>query len=202
MLFKARFHAGLRDGSICESFRSWARPQVRVGGRYRLGDGEIVVEAVRPVRLGSLGDRDARRAGFADAEELVAFLRSSSSKRLDARSRLFRVRFHYSAGRADPLPALRSETSAKALDELAARLERMDRLSRRGPWTRDVLRLIAQRPRTAAARLARELGLETQPFKADVRKLKRLGLTVSHETGYELSPRGRALLRRDGVAPM
>ena len=31
-------------------------------------------------------------------------------------------------------------------------------------------------------------------FKLDVRKLKRLGLTVSLEVGYELSPRGRAYL--------
>ena len=42
---------------------------------------------------------------------------------------------------------------------------------------------------------------ETPPFKADVRKLKRLGLTVSHDTGYELSPRGRALLRSTAFTP-
>jgi hypothetical protein len=77
VLFKARFHSGIRDGSIRESFRSWDRPRVRVDGRYRLGDGEIVVEAIEPVRLGSLADRDAQRAGFADTEELMAFLRHS-----------------------------------------------------------------------------------------------------------------------------
>ena len=37
---------------------------------------------------------------------------------------------------------------------------------------------------------------ETRAFKADVRKLKELGLTISHEVGYSLSRRGRALLRR------
>jgi hypothetical protein len=31
-------------------------------------------------------------------------------------------------------------------------------------------------------------------FKADVRKLKELGLTESLEVGYRLSPRGRAVL--------
>jgi transposase len=35
---------------------------------------------------------------------------------------------------------------------------------------------------------------ERHPFKADVRKLKELGLTESLEVGYRLSPRGRALL--------
>jgi hypothetical protein len=53
---------------------------------------------------------------------------------------------------------------------------------------------IRRRPRVAASRLAKALGRETQPFKADVRKLKRLGLTVSYEVGYDLSPRGRAFL--------
>ena len=35
-------------------------------------------------------------------------------------------------------------------------------------------------------------GRERLPFKADVRKLKALGLTESLEVGYRLSPRGRA----------
>ena len=38
------------------------------------------------------------------------------------------------------------------------------------------------------------LGRETLPFKVDVRKLKKLGLTQSFEVGYEISPRGRAFL--------
>jgi hypothetical protein len=40
-------------------------------------------------------------------------------------------------------------------------------------------------------------------FKANVRKLKSLGLTVSLEVGYRLSPRGRALLESEagGEAP-
>lgn len=58
-----------------------------------------------------------------------------------------------------------------------------------------MLRLIERRPRISSAELAREAGRERRAFKADVRKLKELGLTVSHEVGYELSPKGRALLR-------
>jgi hypothetical protein len=34
-------------------------------------------------------------------------------------------------------------------------------------------------------------------LKTDVRKLKALGLTLSLEVGYELSPRGRAFLELD-----
>ena len=42
--------------------------------------------------------------------------------------------------------------------------------------------------------LAPTLGREKLAFKADVRKLKKLGLTISHEVGYEIAPRGRAYL--------
>ena len=81
---------------------------------------------------------------------------------------------------------------------LLERLARMDRLNRRGPWTLRVLRLIRDRPRVAASRLAPRLDRETRTFKTDVRKLKNLGLTRSFEVGYEISPRGRALLERAG----
>lgn len=46
-----------------------------------------------------------------------------------------------------------------------------------------------------AGDLAPQANRETRAFKQDVRKLKELGLTVSLETGYRLSPRGEALLK-------
>ena len=49
-----------------------------------------------------------------------------------------------------------------------------------------------------AADLAEAVGRERLPFKRDVRKLKELGLTESLETGYRLSPRGRALMEGAG----
>lgn len=70
----------------------------------------------------------------------------------------------------------------------------MDRLIRHGPWTVETLELIAENPRLAASKLAPRLGREKRPFKADVRKLKNLGLTISHGVGYEISPRGRVVL--------
>ena len=63
-----------------------------------------------------------------------------------------------------------------------------------GPWTREILRLIAERPGVRAPDLAASLGRETLAFKRDVRKLKELGLTRSLPVGYEISPRGRAYL--------
>jgi len=80
------------------------------------------------------------------------------------------------------------------VEEIRARLARLDRASAHGAWTVDVLRVIAARPATRAADLAAGFGRETQPFKLDVRKLKNLGLTISLEVGYRLSPRGEAYL--------
>ena len=51
-----------------------------------------------------------------------------------------------------------------------------------------MLRLIGDRPGVRAGDLADELGRERLAFKADVRKLKALGLTESLEVGYRLSP--------------
>jgi hypothetical protein len=66
-----------------------------------------------------------------------------------------------------------------------------------GPWTLAVLRAIEVAPAVRAADLAGPLGMERLHFKANVRKLKELGLTESLGIGYRLSPRGRAYL--DGL---
>lgn len=107
---------------------------------------------------------------------------------------IWRVELRYAGD--DPRIALRSKGELSS-DERAALLERLDRLdraSRSGPWTRKVLALIEANPARRAPDLAAELGRETQSFKRDVRKLKELGLTESLEVGYRLAPRGVALL--------
>lgn len=60
-----------------------------------------------------------------------------------------------------------------------------------------MLAWIAAHPGAAAARLARHLKREVPRLKADVRKLKDLGLTesLSPRPGYRLSKRGAAFLR-------
>jgi hypothetical protein len=76
-----------------------------------------------------------------------------------------------------------------------ATLADMDRRSRRGPWTRAHLELIEARPAELAETIAASIGRTKKPFKADVRRLKELGLTESLPVGYRLSPRGRAVLK-------
>lgn len=111
----------------------------------------------------------------------------------------YRIVFH-AVDEPDPRAVLAASDQLVDDDiaEIDRRLDRLDRASKHGPWTRPVLRLIAERPATRAGDLAESLGREMAPFKLDVRKLKNLGLTISLEKGYRLSPRGVAYLRQSG----
>lgn len=82
------------------------------------------------------------------------------------------------------------------LAHLERKLDRMDERSGHGPWTRKTLRLIADHPAVVSTELAKDMGMERFAFKAEVRKLKRLGLTESLEVGYRLSALGREYLKR------
>lgn len=180
MLFESRFHEGIRSGAIAETVRAWRSPRVKPGGEYKLGaSGRIRVDDVERLPLGAIEAVDAKRAGFESVEALRDVLQRTSRRRLTTRSPVYRVRFRYVGERADEPPSFSDE-------ELRRRLERM------GSWTRDVLRVIDESPGVSSAVLARELGRERARFKADVRKLKRLGLTRSLEIGYELTDAGRA----------
>jgi len=57
-----------------------------------------------------------------------------------------------------------------------------------------VLALIADRPGIVSTVLAEALGWERQDLKQHVRRLKELGLTLSLDVGYRLSPRGESYL--------
>ena len=96
---------------------------------------------------------------------------------------------------ADPRVALREQADLTDDDRRSvdATLDRWDAV-RAAPWTREILRLIADNPGVRAPDLAASLGRETLPFKQDVPKLKELGLTRSLQVGYGISPRGRAYL--------
>ena len=202
MLFSADAHAGLARGDITLTFRTWRRAQVRIGGTYRVGATTLLVDDLRQVRVRDITAEDARRAGAADRDALLARLSSrprgrySAAAEVDLRpeTTVWRVAFHRVA--ADDTPRLAEQTDLGPGDReaLDRRLDRLDAAAPGGPWTRATLALIAARPAVVSTTLAAELGRERMAFKADVRKLKRLGLTESLRTGYRLSPRGASYL--------
>jgi len=193
MQFRHDALAAIRAGDITVSYRRWKRPAVRAGGAYRIGpDGVVEVTSVDIADPRAISPAEARAAGAPDAASLLEALAPYDRPG----TRLYRVAFRY---RPQPDPRIALAAVAVLTDDEAAaiiaRLDRMDAAAA-GPWTRDTLALIGGRPGVLAATLAAQLGRERLPFKADIRKLKALGLTISLEVGYRLSPRGIALLER------
>lgn len=188
MQFAKRFWAGLEDGSVTVAVRRWRRPSVKAGGTLQSKGGLLGVDSVETIDPGDVTEDDARNAGYADRAHLMAALAPFSE------GELFRIRFHRIG--EDPRAVLRRDADLSADDVAAitARLDRLDRASSHGPWTREALDLIERHPERRAPDLAEMVGRETLPFKVDVRKLKALGLTESLTIGYRLSPRGIAYL--------
>jgi hypothetical protein len=191
VLFRKDTLARIAVGEVTVAFRRWKRPTVRVGGTLQTSVGVLAIQTVEPLESDDeIGDEDARAAGFADAAAIVEAFPPKPG------AMLYRVRF--SLAGPDPRIALRdkADLTAAEREEIARRLAGYDERATNGPWTRRTLEAIAERPETRAGDLAADLGQERLPFKANVRKLKALGLTESLETGYRLSPRGRAYLER------
>jgi hypothetical protein len=188
VLISPAIAAGIVDGSVTLAFRRWDRPRVRPGGTQRTVAGVIRFEAVDQVDPEALTEDDARRSGVRSLAELRKLLERRAGENV--------YRMRVAPDGPDPRIALREQADLSDDDRrgLDARLDRWD-AGVNGPWTREVLRLIAERPGVRAPDLAASLGRETLPFKRDVRRLKELGLTISLPVGYELSPRGRAYLR-------
>lgn len=195
MLFEKRFWPGLANGSVTVAFRRWERPRVLAGRSYRAAGQILDIVSVEQVDPAEITPDDAASAGYSSADDLVADLRGDPSRPL------FRIEFRRSR-RPDPRATLAADDvlDEAAVAEIDRRLDRLDRASTHGAWTRETLRLVAAHPERRAGDLAAMAGRERDPFKIDVRKLKNLGLTESLEVGYRLSPRGQAYLdaRRGG----
>jgi hypothetical protein len=87
MQFEGRYRSGIADGSITLTFRRWKRRQAVAGHRYRTAAGILHVESVDVVGPSSVTDREALRAGYASARDLITDLRGTDG---DA---LYRVEF-------------------------------------------------------------------------------------------------------------
>ncbi|TDU88190.1 hypothetical protein EV138_1732 [Kribbella voronezhensis] len=191
MLFAGPDRDGVAEGRITSAYRRWAEPRVVAGRVYRTNAGRIEIDSVSQINPDLLADNDP---------DVIAADRGNAK---DVRRRLrgnedwptFLIRFHLVEG-PDPREELAAsaDLSPSDLEDLRARLAKLDELSRHGAWTTATLRQIQAKPHIRAGDLAAEVGRDTAGFKLDVRKLKNLGLTYSLEVGYELSPRGTAYL--------
>lgn len=191
MLFRQHHLEGIRTGRISLAFRKWKKPAVKKGSLIKTAIGQVEICDISVSSINAISDQDAIDAGFESALVIGAIL--DEIKEGD----VYRISLRYHS--PDPRVALRDrvDVSEQEFLDLRKKLERLDRHSKTGKWTMETLLVIRDNPRLKAKYLAEKFGQEKDAFKLNVRKLKNLGLTISHEVGYSLSPLGQQFLERD-----
>ena len=89
MQFAKHLREGIRRGRIKCSIRIWTAPHVKVGGRYRMDDGQIVVDSITPIDLADITYDLARESGFESVEALLETARHGPGENV------YLIRFHY-----------------------------------------------------------------------------------------------------------
>ena len=69
--------------------RIWQRLQVKVGGRYPMDDGHIVIDSIDRIRLKDITDQLAHESGFESVKDLLEVAKHGTGKNV------FLIRFHY-----------------------------------------------------------------------------------------------------------
>ena len=92
MEFSRELRPAVLAGDITVTFRLWRRPQVRPGGRYQVGDGQIEVDSIELIPFAFIDDADVRRAGEADLESLRQ--RAAHAGPIHDETIVYRIEFH------------------------------------------------------------------------------------------------------------
>jgi hypothetical protein len=108
MQFTKSLRPGVRRGDIRWTVRIWTHRHVKVGGRYPMGDGHVVVERIEEIEIGDVSEQLARASGFDSVEELLKVAGHGKGQQVYA------IRFHYEPGGAAELPAAHSRTGKRA----------------------------------------------------------------------------------------
>ena len=88
-MFTKRLREGVRRGEITCSVRIWTRPHVKVGGRYKMEEGEIEVDSIEPIGLPDITPELARASGFLGVVDLLKVANHGRG------NNIYLVRFHY-----------------------------------------------------------------------------------------------------------
>ena len=89
MEFTKRLREGIRRGRIRGTSRIWKRPHVKVGGRYRMEDGHIVVDSITAITESDITYDLARESGFENVDDLLRIARHGRG------DQVYLIRFHY-----------------------------------------------------------------------------------------------------------
>lgn len=89
MTFNKRLREGVRSGDITCSVRIWRYPHVKVGSRYRMGDGEIEIDSITPIGFPDITPQLARESGFLGVVDLLKVAKHGTGENI------YLIHFHY-----------------------------------------------------------------------------------------------------------
>ena len=89
MQFMKRLREGIRRGRIRCTVRVWMNPRVKVGGRYPMEGGHVVVDSVEEITIDDITDDLAGESGFASVDDLMTIARHGRGENI------YLIRFHY-----------------------------------------------------------------------------------------------------------
>ena len=89
MVFAKQLRDGIKRGRIRCSVRIWQSPHVKVGNKYPMDDGHIVVDSIKEITLRQITHDLAREGGFASRDDLLAIAKHGPGKNV------YLIRFHY-----------------------------------------------------------------------------------------------------------
>lgn len=93
MQFLRELRDPIRRGEITTTVRLWQKPHVKVGGRYALPPGDVVVTKIFEVSLADITPELARASGFAGVVDLLTVAKHGPGRRV------FVIEFRYEAKR-------------------------------------------------------------------------------------------------------
>jgi len=92
MMFAKRLRQGVREGRITCTIRIWHRPPVKVGAKYRMDDGYVVIESIRQISISEITGELARRSGFLGVVDLLRVAKHGSG------TNVYQIEFEYFDG--------------------------------------------------------------------------------------------------------
>ena|SRR5690606_18457876 len=189
MPFKKKFLVLIENGKIYTAFRKWIRPSVSESGTLLTPVGQLRIKSLNKVEYDQITDDEVVQAGYEHREELDKELAFKDS------GDIYRIEFELEG--VDPRIELREnvEISNDEMTKVIAKLKRLDASGKVKNWTYKVIEIVDSEPGKYAIEYSSKLGYEKEWFKLNIRKLKNLGLTISLTDGYEISPRGKVVLK-------
>ena len=89
MQFTKRLREPVKNGEVTTSVRMWKRPRVKVGNRYALEEGHIVIDHISEIAFEDITPTMARESGFAGVADLLKTAKHGKGERV------FLVEFRY-----------------------------------------------------------------------------------------------------------